>query len=134
MINRDPARGKVDVSNDTEGFLIFGKLFKVKEEGLVALWKHNNLSFAVFNLKRGYLSGESLGDGSRIGGVLSCLRYLVGIFNFVLIFLLPVIRPYRSDSLSRRESQTYSVCVPLKLIRASMIIMSCLPPPIQPIL
>ena len=24
VINRDPARGKADVSNDTEGFLIFG--------------------------------------------------------------------------------------------------------------
>ena len=34
--------------------LIFGRLLKVKEELLVALWKHNNLSFAVINLKRGY--------------------------------------------------------------------------------
>ena len=53
MIIRDPARGKADLSNDTGEFLIFG-IFKVKDEGLVALWKHNNLSFAVCNLKRGY--------------------------------------------------------------------------------
>ena len=49
MIIRDPARGKADLSNDTGEFLIFG-IFKVKEEGLVALGKHNNLSFAVCNL------------------------------------------------------------------------------------
>ena len=54
MINRDPARGKADLSDVSEGAKSLEDSLKVKEEVLVALWKHNSLSFAVCNLKRGY--------------------------------------------------------------------------------
>ena len=52
----------------SEVVLIFGRLSKVKEKLLLALWQHNNLSFAVIN-QTGILSGESLGDrsGARRG-------------------------------------------------------------------
>ena len=54
VINRDPARGKADLSDVSEGAKSLEDSLKVKEEVLVALWKHNSLSFAVCNLKRGY--------------------------------------------------------------------------------
>ena len=75
MINRDPARGKADLSDVSKGAKSSEDSLKVKEEVLVALWKHNSLSFAVCNLN-GDIKWESLGDGSRLGGVLIHLRYL----------------------------------------------------------
>ena len=48
----------MDVSDISKVVFIFRRLFKVKEEVLVALWKYNNLSFAVIYLKRGYYPSE----------------------------------------------------------------------------
>ena len=54
MINRDPARGKADLSDVSKGAKSLEESLKVKEKVLLALWKHNNLSFAACILKQGY--------------------------------------------------------------------------------
>ena len=60
VINRDPARGKADLSDVSEGAKSSEDSLKVKEEVLVALWKHNSLSFAVCNLNGDIKSGIAL--------------------------------------------------------------------------